>query len=92
MKTENLTKYTCDACLKSEYVGKYKVRPMQEYSLPMKYYNENGRCIGLTKENVDLCGDCAAVLEQILSKYYDICSTAYLGVSMKRRATDERAD
>ena len=93
MKTEQLTKYTCDACGYYEFVGKDDPRPMQEYRLPMKYYAENGRQLGLTNQKVDLCSACLAELEQILSKHYDICSIAYEGVRMKRRADNEqRAD
>ena len=85
MKTENLTKYTCDACGISEYVDKKESSPMQEYRLPMKYYDESGRNHGLTNASVDLCSKCAHELEHHLSKHYDIYSMAYAGVTMTRR-------
>lgn len=85
MKTENLTKYTCDACGKSEYVDKKDSSPMQEYRLPMKYFDESGRQHGLTNEKVDLCSECAHELELNLFKHYDIYSMAYVGVTMVKR-------
>ena len=85
MKTENLTKYTCDACGKSEYLDKKESSPMQEYRLPMEYLDECGRRHGLTNARVDLCSKCANQLAQNLSKYYDIYSMAYAGVTMKSR-------
>ncbi len=92
MKTENLTKYTCDACGKSEYVDKKDSSPMQEYRLPMKYFDESGRQYGLTNARVDLCSDCAHELEQNLFKHYDIYSMAYAGVTMTRRADNEQRE
>lgn len=92
MKTENLTRYTCDLCKKNEYVNKDDAKPMQEYRLPMRYYNEYGTQHGLTNQRVDLCSDCLRELERVLSEHYDMCFIAYEGVRMNRRATDERAD
>lgn len=92
MKTENLTRYTCDLCKKTEYLGKNDANPMQQYRLPMKYYDECGRDHGMTNQQVDLCADCLRELGRVLSEHYDMCCIAYVGVRMKRRATVERAE
>lgn len=92
MKTENLTKYTCDSCGTSEYVTKDSPNPMQEYRLPMKYYSETGRHQGFTNQKVDLCSKCAHELEHILSLHYDIFSQAYMGVKMERRENESSID
>ena len=84
-KTENIIKYTCDACGKIECVKKGDAPPMQEVRLPMKYYDESGRAHGLSNTSLDLCAECARALEHDLSQYYDMCCIAYEGVRMKRR-------
>ena len=89
MKTENLTKYTCDVCGKSEYVKKDDYSSIQEIRLPMKYYDETGRQNGLTNQKVDICSECFKVLESDLSKHYDMCLIAYCGVEIKRHQTEE---
>lgn len=88
MKTENLTRYTCDCCGKCEYADKSESSPMQQYRLPMKYYDETGRKNGLTNQSVDLCSDCLCELERILSVHYNMYCQAYVGTTMKRRADD----
>jgi hypothetical protein len=90
MKAENLTKYTCDFCGKSEYVKKDDPRPMQEYRLPMKYYTETGREQGMTNQAVDMCRECAEELVRNLSKHYKLCSIAYFGVQAERINTEEK--
>jgi hypothetical protein len=92
MKTDNLTRYTCDCCGKCEYATKSETSPMQQYRLPMKYYDETGRNHGLTNSAVDLCKDCSRDLESILSAYYEMYSQAYVGVQMKKREPKESED
>jgi hypothetical protein len=92
MKTDNLTRYTCDCCGKCEYAPKGETAPMQQYRLPMKYYDETGRNHGLTNQSVDLCSDCLRELEQVLSEHYDIYCQAYVGVKMVKREPKESED
>lgn len=89
-KTENLIKYTCDICGKNEYAKKDDARPMQEYRLPMKYYDETGRQHGLTNQKIDLCSECLRELEHNLSKHYEMSCVAYLGVKIERKADNEQ--
>ena len=89
MKSENLTKYTCDVCGKSEYVPSKESSPMQEIRLPMKYYDETGRQHGLTNERVDMCSACFCALERDLSEKYDMCSISFGGVRIKRHPTEK---
>ena len=89
MKTENIVKYVCDCCGKVEYVNAKDGSPLQQYRLPMKYYSETGRDMGLTNQEVDLCRDCLRDLEDVLSKHYELRCVAYYGVEMKRRKTNE---
>jgi hypothetical protein len=90
MKTENLTKYVCDCCGKEEYVNAKESSPFQQYRLPMKYYTETGRDMGLTNQCVDLCRKCLSDLAIVLSKHYELHCVAYGGVVMKRRADNEQ--
>lgn len=90
MKVENLTKYTCDVCGKSECVTKGERSPMQELRLPMKYYDEKGRQQGLTNQRIDICSDCFKTLENYLSKGYDMKIFAYVGVSIKRKEGEQK--
>ena len=92
MKIENLTKYTCDVCGKSEYVKKEACSPMQEIRLPMKYYDETGRQHGLTNQKVDICSECFKTLESDLSKHYDMRFIAYGGVEIKRHSTEKEGE
>ena len=85
MKTDNLTRYTCDCCGKCEYTTKDQTSPMEQYRLPMRYYDETGRNRGLTNQSVDLCDDCSRELERILLPSYDMYVQAYAGVTMKLR-------
>lgn len=89
MKIENLTKYTCDVCGKSEYANKSESSPMQEICLPMKYYDETGRQHGLTNQKIDICSECFKTMERDLSDHYDMCLIAYSGVEIKRRSTEK---
>lgn len=95
MKNENLIEYICDACGKHEYANNKESAPMQQYSLPMKYFDETGRQHGLTNQKVDLCSVCARKLESVLSERYSIGYVAYSGVHMKAyesEGTNERPD
>ena len=89
MKTENIVKYVCDCCGKVEFVNAKDGSPLQEYRLPMKYYSETGRDMGLTNQSVDLCRGCLRELADVLYKNYELWCVAYGGLTMKRRKTDE---
>ena len=89
MKVENLTKYTCDVCGKTECVPSKESYLMQEIRLPMKYYDETGRQHGLTNQRIDICSECFKTLESDLSKHYDMCLIAYGGVQIKRYPTEK---
>ena len=86
MKTENITKYMCDCCGKTEYIPTKETSPMQQYRLPMRYITETGRDAGYTNQCVDLCKDCLRDLASTISQHYELYSVAYGGVVMKRRA------
>lgn len=89
MKVENLTIYTCDVCGKIGCVSAKESSPMREICLPMKYYDETGRQQGLTNQRIDICSECFKVLENDLSKTYDMCCTAYVGVQIKRHPIEK---
>jgi hypothetical protein len=89
MKLDNLTKYTCDVCGKTEYVSAKEPSPMQEIRLPMKYYDETGRAQRLSNQRVDMCSNCFEALEKDLSKHYDMRCIAYIGVEIKRLPTEK---
>jgi hypothetical protein len=89
MRTDNLIRYTCDCCGKCEYASKGETSPMQQYRLPMKYYDETGRNQGYTNQSVDLCSDCLREVERILSVHYDMYCQAYAGVQMIKRKESE---
>ena len=82
----------CDCCGKCEYAPKGESAPMQQYKLPMKYYDETGRKHGLTNQSIDLCSDCLRELEQVLSEHYDIYCQAYVGVKMVKREPKKSED
>lgn len=84
MKAENLTRYICDICGKTEYARKDERPQMQEIRLPMKYYDETGRQHGLTNQRIDICPACFKTLESDLSEHYFMSSIAYVGVEIKR--------
>ena len=89
MKVENLTKYICDVCGKIKYAKKDESSPMNEISLPMKYYDETGRNQGLTNQRIDICSECFKALESDLSKHYYMSYCAYVGVEIKRHPIDK---
>lgn len=88
MKTENLTKYMCDCCGKTEYTTKNETSLIQQFRLPMKYCSETGKDMGYTNQAVDLCSNCLRELALNLTKHYRLYCVAYGGVTMERWADD----
>lgn len=89
MKIENLTKYICDICGKSECAKKDAAPPMQEIRLPMKYYDEAGGRHELTNQRADVCSECFFVLACDLSERYNMRFIANHGVEIDRYPTEK---
>lgn len=90
MKTENLTKYTCDACGADEYVVDKESAKIREYKLPVRCFGARLSTVPeLVTKTIHLCPDCSWRLDEAISTRFKVCYIAGYGLQMERRKTDE---
>ena len=88
VKRMELLRSTCDICKKKQdmtYGDAYK--KIKKVSIPMKSYDEKGSYMKTIVEELSICEDCMEILEQDISKCYDMKSFAYVGIEIKRKGS-----